>query len=1064
MKFLATCLLAFALNVSANGFSQTVTLNERSISYQQLFKLINEQTGYQVFYKANVLDSNEKLRLSINKLPVDQVLSLVLKDKPLVYSIVDRSIVIKKVPGVALPTGTMLLKEAFATVKGVVKDHDDQPLPDVSVTVKGTSKGTLTQRDGSFSIDVKAGESLVFSRVGYKPVTIKPGTQTFFTIKMELDQAIGDEVVVVGYGKRQKKALLTGAVSVIGGKELQNRPVTNAVAALQGLAPGLVVTRNTGQPGREGWSLLIRGLSSVNGNGSPLVIVDGAPGSLSTLNPNDIETISVLKDAAEAAIYGAEAANGVIIVTTRIGSTKKLSVGYNALFTTNKAFNVPERNPSWLEAEQLNLARANQGQASVWNEQQIRWMQDPDTNYVLNPNGTWGYYENLDFAKILLRNKTRSAQHDLSLSGKAGNTRYLFSGGYYTQKGILLLGPDSHKRINARLNISTELSKVFSFSSNIDYTNLNTLYPIASVDGDYGLLYRIYQLRTLAPLYLPNNDGSYAGSYDSSKYSNAGGGVAYAIMKDGGYNSNRTHRINGVFKLKATNVLKGLDLTLQYSPRLFVGENTALTRQLKLWSTATSFSYLNPTDNISKSDLITTTQNFQFLTDYDYKRGGHHFHLLGGYQFDQYELKTVSANATNIISSELPSVNYLANPITNPPTIADNYDSKVLISFFGKLNYDYVGKYVFQVTVRNDASSQLAPGYRSKTFPSASAAWNIHKENWFPHTEAINSVKLKASWGKLGNSSVLGYYDYLQLLNRGSVYPFNNQRANSFYVGAYASPEKGWETLESKNIGMEAAFFRDRLTVGFDYYTRDNINMLVQPTVPDIFGLTAAARNIASMRSWGWELEFKWVDAVSEDFVYWVGGNLSDQKNKVTAFLGRTAIGLGERRVIEGFPLNTIWGYRTDGFFGTDTSGGITKVSLVPTKTGPGDIKYLDLNKDGKISVGGSSLDDPGDLVLLGETSPHYSFGFNVGALIKGIDFSAFFQGVLKRKMYVYPYAAMPYLETWRQGWVSQNDFWTPENQDAKLPRPYVGGTHNTATSDFWIQDANYIRLKNLQI
>ncbi|MFV0604854.1 MAG: TonB-dependent receptor [Niabella sp.] len=1066
MKFLSIYLFAIVLNVSATGFSQSITLKEKNITYPTLFRLIHKQTGYQVIYKADVFDTKETISITAKNSSVEDVLALVLKNKPVSYTVLEKSIVLKT--SVNNKTAALSVKEMVSTpplvqqVKGIVTDQNGSPLSGVSVLVEGTSKGTVTNDDGSFMIDIKPGESLIFSRIGYKSVTVKPGADASLTIKLVQIENTSDEVIVVGYGK-QSKANLTGAVSVINSQQIENRPATNALAALQGLAPGLVVTRNNGQPGREGWDILIRGISSVNGTNSPLVIVDGAPGTISTLNPSDIASISVLKDAAEAAIYGAEAAGGVLIVTTKLGSSKKMTIGYNGLFTNNKAFNIPERNPSWIEAEQLNLARRNAGQSNSWSDQQIKWMQDPDTNYVKNTNGTWGYYENIDFAKMLLKNSTTSNQHDLNISGSTDKTRYLFSMGYYSQNGIFVLGPDSHKRINARMNMTTRLSKVFNFSSKIGYTNLNTLYPIQNTDGDYGMLYQIYQLRTLAPLYLPKDDGSVAGSYDSTKYSNAGGGQVYAQLKDGGYNQNRSHRLDGVFTLKAENILNGLTLTGQYSPRLFVYQNETLTKQLYTWSTATSFSRLNATNNDSKSTGITTTQNLQFLADYDYKINGHQFHLLGGYQYDEYIARSVSATATNIISPELPSLNYLADPVTNPPTIGDNFDSKVLISVFGKLQYNYLSKYLLQLTVRNDASSQLAPGYRSKTFPSVSLGWNIHKEKWFPQFDWLNTAKLRASFGKLGNSSVLGYYDYLQLLNRGSYYPFNNQKANSFYVGSYASPEKGWEVIETKNIGLDMGLFKNRLTTSFDYFVRDNKNMLVTPTVPNIFGLSAAQRNIASMRSWGWELEFKWTDIIGKDFAYWIGGNISDQKNKVTKYLSRSSVGLGINGIIEGYPINTIWGYRTGGLY-KDSADILNSVRLNPTKTGPGDVKYLDLDSNNVISVGGSSVVNPGDMALLGENSPHYSVGLNFGAMYKGFDFSAMFQGVLQRKMFLYANAVMPYMESWRQGWVSQNDYWTPDNLNASLPRLYLGGTHNTVASDFWVQKANYFRLKNLQI
>jgi TonB-linked SusC/RagA family outer membrane protein len=471
---------------------------------------------------------------------------------------------------------------------------------------------------------------------------------------------------------------------------------------------------------------------------------------------------------------------------------------------------------------------------------------------------------------------------------------------------------------------------------------------------------------------------------------------------------------------------------------------------------------INPTNSISKGRTITTRNNVQILADYDLHLKMHNFHVLGGYQYDGFRSDFTNANARNLISNDVASLNYPSNVAVNTPVVGDNIQTRVLISYFGRLNYNFDNKYLIEATLRHDASSQLSPGYRDKLFPAVSAGWNIHRETWFENTlPFFNEFKLRASWGQLGNSSVLGNYDYIALLSRGPVYPFNNVINNSIYQGSYASLEKQWEVIETYNYGIDLQLLNRRLSASFDYFIRKNNNMLITPTVPAVFGVSPAQRNDANLETKGWEALLNWKDKVGA-VNYFVSFNIADAKNKVVKYNGQNVYSSGVRSIIEGLPLNTIWGYQSSGYY--QNAADVTAGPFQDNRTGPGDLRYIDLDKNNKINGGSNTKDDHGDLVNLGETTPHYTYGANLGLEWKGIDFSVITQGVGQRKMLIYSYAALPYMESWRQSWKINNDYWTPDNPNALFPRPFLGGTHNAVVSDKWVQDASYIRLKNLQV
>jgi len=947
-------------------------------------------------------------------------------------------------------------------ITGKVVDSLGTPVEGASIMIKGTSKGVLSDRNGSFSIASGTPvNTIVVTAVGY--FRLESSVSAGKNATLVLNQLVSslDDVVVIGYGT-QRKSNLTGAVSTVDKAMLDNRPVTNAVGALQGTAPGLVITRLNGQPGQEGYDINIRGFASLNGTNNPLVIIDGVEGDLSLLNPNDIQDISVLKDAAAASIYGAKAAGGVLLVTTKKGAaSNKVTVALTSLNSILKRYAVPEVLHSWEQAEMTNAAQTNAGVNKLWSDQQIRWMKDADTNVVAGQP----YYD-INVGDYVLRNTSQSYNQNLTISGGSDKAVYLIGLGYYKQNGVFDLGPDGTKRYNARFNTTIKLNPRFSFDSRIAYTYSGTQSPSASVNGDNGLLYNIYSLRTIYPIF--------ADSSNNTKYSSLFAQNDYAILNDGGYNNTDQHNITGVFSLTAS-LAKKISLRLVYSPGFLQNANNIFVRSIPTYqkaSTSSPTSYINPTNSIAKSRTTQYTHNVQALLDYDFSiKKDHRFHVLGGFEYKYYNYNYNYVKVAGLISNDIPAVN-LFSP-SSVYTVSDNIQTNTWYSGFSRLNYNYKGIYIFEVNLRYDASSRLAPGHRGQAFPSFSAGYNMAREEWFSKAlPFFSDFKIRGSWGKLGNAQLgalnTNNYNYIAQLVSGGQYPFNNQINPSYYQANLPSEALGWETVQTTNIGLDIGVLKQRLKGSFEYFVRSNNNMLITVNWPAVLGVTPPTTNGASMRTKGWEASLNWNDRIGKDFTYRIGVGIADNTNKVTRYAGQNTVLEGRNAAILGYPINSIFGFIDDGYFkdAADVAAG----PFLDARNGPGDIKYRDMNHDNTITVGSNTIEDHGDLVYLGNTTPRYQYTINLGFQWKGFDLSAFFQGIGKRNLLLNPNTIVPFVQTWRQPWAVHTDYWTPENTDARFPRLFwynassVSQAFNARTSTHWVQNGAYLRLKNLQI
>lgn len=963
-----------------------------------------------------------------------------------------------------------LLHAQSKNISGKITDANNVPIAGASVLEKGTSKGVVTDKDGRFSIAVNSKAILVISAIGYTSNEVTAASVTEEApIKLTSSQQALDEVVVVGYGT-QKKTSVTGSVSVISSKAIANRPVTNAINALQGTAPGLIISRTSGQPGKEGWNINIRGLASLSGSNSPLIIIDGAPGDLNTINPDDIANVSVLEDAAASAIYGAKAGAGVVLVTTKTGAgNKKPKVTLSNIYTMRKPFARPEMISAGEQARLQNVALSNNGQALAYTDQQLGWFDDPNVNYVWNTaTKGYDYYYNYNLADMVLRTSSPQNNTNISVSGSNGKSSYLASFGYTDQSGVFKFGPDNYKRYNARLNYITQISDKISFDSRIAYSYEKTASPAYTIGGDGSLMYEIYQIRSgRNPIWTPGSD--------STKYMYLGTlSRAIPTLKDGGYDNTFKHTISGVFTLAAKELVKGLQLRAVYSPTLIVNSEDFFQKPIPRYTIDSSLnSILTPTNQwlnypgyINKMRDITVKQDLQGLADYDWRiKDDHHFHILGGFEYQMYNFNYTKAMQRSLLVTSYPSLNYTTLAAADITNVGDNIQAYAYVSEFGRLDYDYKNKYFLQANIRNDGTSRVAPDLRYKQFWGISGGWRVTQEDWMKNISWLDELKLRASYGSNGlvqnDNDNANNYDYQAALSPG-YYPFNDSRTAYVYQGSLPSVTKAWEVITQTDFGLDASALNRRLSFTFDYYIRHNDNIFVQQQLPSTLGVVPSSKNIGGFKVNGWQVSLGWSD-VFKNGSYFASVNLNDNKTLVTRYDGTIAIGAGINKNLPGYPVNSIFGYQADGYFNTQAE--VDAAAKIDAKVHPGDIKYVDQNGDGLITQGSNTLQNHGDLVYLGNTNPRYTYGINLGATWKGFDISALIQGVGKKYMLLPPTLAMPYFNGWQLPWKIHEDYWTPTHTDALYPAYRFGDqTINAQVSSFFVQKANYIRLKNLQL
>lgn len=948
-----------------------------------------------------------------------------------------------------ISTATASGANSFATTqqagicKGLVKDATGESVIGASVVVKGTTNGTITDFDGNFSLDgIKKGDVIVISYVGYQTQEIKWNGSPLNVILKE-DSKTLSEVVVVGYGT-QKKANLSGSVAMVDSKELENRPIQNVSSGLQGLMPGVAITGTNGAPGQDAGKIRVRGIGTLNEAG-PYILVDGIEtGTLSAVDPNDIESISVLKDAASAAIYGSKAANGVVLITTKRGKTGHTKISYSGYLSFQNATNMIERMGSYEYASLLNQALEAEGMSKRFNDTELQKFKDG--NDPLYPDTDW--YD--------LAYKTGvQHRHNVNINGGSENVKYMASLGYLNQTGIL---PNAgREQFNARTNLDMKINKRLSARMNLsfiknDYSDASSAYYGGSSDQI------IRQLNLIAPWIVAR--------YDDGTWGTISDGSPIAWL-DSGMKVNRdNYNFSGMAAVDYE-IFDGLKLTLQ----------GAYVNNLQNYNYFQKYIKYNENKESDPSQLDERfykwdRTNYDALLNYNKNFGKHNIKGLLGWHTEKYNYKYQKAVRKKFPNNELTDMN--AGDASTQSN--EGYTAELaMISWFARINYDFAGKYLLEANIRADASSRFAEGHRWGYFPSFSGAWRISEEAFMESAKDswLSGLKIRASWGQLGNQDALSgsnndYYPALNTYNLDSKYAFGGSLNSGYYQRKYRLETISWEKASTWGVGVDFTLF-NKLNGSLDYYNRKTTGIIMDVTVPKEFALDAYKDNVGSMRNSGIEINLSYNTKIGQvDFG--IAGNFSYNKNEIldlgggdpNKYLDATD-GYSQRNKV-GEAMNSYYIYRADGFFNSqeEADAYTAKYGNPFGKTfKAGDLRYVDTNKDGKLTAD--------DREYCGSSDPKIIYGFNINAGWKGIDLSLMFNGAAGVKRLFDGYevygnfsgdAAHP-ATIWR-------DAWTPDNHDASMPRIFYdtnsASSSRSVQSDFWLQDTSYLRLKNLQL
>lgn len=955
---------------------------------------------------------------------------------------------------------------------GTVTDQSgNERLPGVSVSIKSSTRGTITDATGSYSITADVTQTLVFSFIGYAALEQAVGSRTTIDVGLKAGANNLDEVVVVGYGT-QKRANLTGSVSAISREELLTRQVATSSNLLQGLAPGVTVTQQSGRPGADGANISIRGVGSISANTTPLLVIDNvpqAPNSLETLNnidPNNIESISVLKDAASTAIYGARAANGVIVVKTRRGSGDGIQVSYNGFMSQQRATALPER-VSGLEHMQLrNVAVANTSGATAKPEFDPAFIEA----YRTNPTDNFRYIDT-DWQKGVLTNTGLMQNHNINLSGGSDRIKFFAAGTYLNQQG--LTQNTSFKRYDLRFNSDIKISEKLSFQGDLIYTNATETQP-----GGSSAEFIIRQM-----LGFPATG---AGKFADRQYGDgAQSNFRNPIGQAEASGFNRTQRPNTI--LRANLIYKPFSFM---DVEAMVSNNVRQVNQKRflqnypvfrpnLTTGALDFVANFPGQNFIQDAISRSRLNNYLIQTSFYKTlGRNDFRLLLGFQAEDFLTESLTASRT-----DLPSDQPYQGVGTNNQGNSGGSSEYALAAFFGRLNYNFDNKYLLEVNGRYDGSSRFSQVNNRQWgfFPSASVGWVISRENFM---NGLNSVvtfaKVRASYGSLGNQNLTNpdgsstFYPFAANLTQSLNYYFANRLNAGVGQTIAANNNISWETSTQANIGVDLTLLKN-LSITVDVFQKKVSNLLLVKPIPNYTGLAPAFINAGSMQNNGWELSVSYRNQIG-GLRYNVAGLVSDVQNKVLDLAGQDIV---DGRVIStpGQPLRSYYGFLSDGLFQSqeevvtaNTLDGNAATPFIAANTAPGDIRYKDVNSydaKGQLTGKPDGRIDGADRVVLGNNYPRYSYSLNTTLAFKGFDLNVFFQGVGKRDSYIsgtgaWAFYSADFIST---AFANQRDYWTPANPGATYPRLTTDqGTANWRDSNYWVRNAAYLRLKNVQL
>ena len=1015
------------------------------------------------------------------------------------------------------PSASNVYQQTRILVSGRILDSSGQPVPGASVIEKGTTNGVNTDIDGKFTISVKSGSSLEVSCIGYETVSVAASENMSVTLKE--DTQFLDEVVVVGFGT-QKKVNMTGSVAAVDvDKAFGSKPITDVSKGLQGVVPGLSITYNSNDLNASP-TMKIRGTGSINGDNTPLILLDGVEvPDLSFVNPDNIKSISVLKDAASASIYGSRAAWGVVLITSKDGSAVKDKVSIT--YSNNFSWNQPIGLPKYITDKEGVLAQLEEGMLAQKNVDGSRieafgmyydtigkgittWF-DKYSGNLSNPvykygedyefiEGTPYYYRVSDPNKEIFKTSF-SQTHNLSVNGNTGKTNYNIGLGYTMNDGTLKAAKKNDvKRYNLNLSTNTQVKNWLNIGTKVMYVEKEYEYPYgySQSKGATGLLYYVMRFPTFFPFGISDGSKLADGTYASDSAATGEGlyfrhGNAYVANESICSSKDQYLTLGGNVRI---NLAPGLSFYGDYTRGRYNYENRSMRQPYYVanWSfpkkaAVTTNDFLERT-YVSK---ITNTYNAYFDYLFDIQKQ-HNFAIKVGANAEDLRYDNQSVKVNGVQDVEHPTLNLTDGK--NEGIVDESLRHRATAGFFGRINYNYKEKYLLELNGRYDGSSSFRTGKQWAFFSSASAGYRISEEKFWTNIKPyVPTLKVRASYGSVGNQALESWYPYISTMATETVSWIGTDmnQVSTTTTPSAVNPDMTWEKIRTLDIGFDAGFFNNELNVTFDWYQRRNVGMLVAGNeIVRYAGIAVAPlENGGDMKTNGWELQIDYNHAFNKDFAIYGTFTLSDAKSEITKWNNTTG---ALNSWYKGKKLGEIWGFETDRYFNSsDVNQDGTLKTGTPDQSylqngsfrfGAGDIKYKDLNKDGKIDTGKGTIDDHGDLKRIGNQLPRYEYSLRVGAMLKGFDVEVLLQGVGKRDMWstsslFIPHAAGAQMNIFE----NQLDYWTESNQNARFPRPYINGAfgslsglpgnsgcNNFAPQTKYLNNLAYLRIKNFTV
>ncbi|WP_270087596.1 TonB-dependent receptor [Sphingobacterium sp. SYP-B4668] len=1059
MKLICILILVSTLGVRASGYGQEVNLSMKNAKIENVLTEISKQTKLRFFYDEQLLDQAARVDISVSNLDVRHVLNRALRGQNLAFEILGGTIVIKE------------RKKTDIEITGVVRDSSGV-MPGVTVSVLGVSGlSTKTDANGRYAIRAPEKSILLFRFIGYKDQEIVVGTQTVINVRMDVEESHLDEVIVVGYGT-QKRVNLSGAVDQISEKFLESRPITNVGTGLQGAMANLNITPTSGRANSSP-GINVRGYTSLSGGG-PLIVIDGIPATndeLNRMNPMDIASVTVLKDAASAAIYGSRAAFGVVLVTTKSGTSQDIKIAANSIFAAKAITRSVE-----IEDDPYQVMKYRNIMSAPWyslyDEKMLEYGKqlsaDPSLPRVivdpLNPNA-YIYLGSTDWFKEVYKDIQPSYTNNISISQKSEKSSFYLSGEYHRQNGMLRISPDTYDRYNFRAKGDYKITDWFTLSNNTTYTNDKYDQPSA-IDQGYLYWHNVNRQPSLNTVYNPD------GSYTETGVSMIG------AVAEGGRSIKRVNDFQSSFGAKIDLIKDVWTLNGDATFRRTSGKSHFYQLPLEYSIGPGEVRRQNFNSYASSGSEETRYNVYNIYSQFQKTLNDHYFSVMLGFNQEERIYEYFSAAGSKLISNSLPTIGLATGDLIRPT--ADDYAWAVR-GAFARLNYSYKDKYIFESNLRYDGSSRFPKKDRFAFNPSVSGAWVVSQENFFQRLKAtVSNLKLRGSYGSLANQDLKdNYYPYLAKMPMGTGSILDGELPAFVMSPGLVSPTLTWETITQSNLGVDVGLFSNQFFGSFDIYRRDTKDMLTPGrTLPIVLGTAVPLANAADLKTNGWELTLgynKDFMVASKPFSFAARFNLADSRAYITKF-DNPKNNLNDYYV--GRRIGEMWGLTTLGFFQSAEEiaahANQNSVTSYPGTRGlePGDLKFADINDDKKIDKGDWTLENHGDYKVIGNSEQRYTYGLDLNSSWNGIDLRVFLQGVGKRNYYP-PGGDHYFWGIYAQPWASLTKFnldhWTPENPNAYLPRPksYVAeqsGVELAATQTKYMQNAGYLRVKNITV